>query len=358
MPYLPDGKPTNWKTIIPEKFSHCCEGSEPHVVLASLQRNWESPGNLTLRISGSWLQDFHRTGGETLLAGDKQNLACTKTQGKGAVTPQETEPDLPPKVGVAYGSEVQKRLALGTRVLAAAILEGGPWRLVSLEVAENQALHSWIMFLTSVVWEEVKLASEPFVGFCSFSSKTEAPGGDIASKYGQGILRKGELGCNLGQPRTGDRNHTLHSPRSFLPASACVWLSALMCDLYSFPIIVFMLDQVFSTNSSFSKSFHRNAFRSMKPRNWNSLQHTAKKSPHTESTLKLAPKMKRKYLCQHLSMLPSRRCLRAAVLSPPWGQPLRASWWFLPGARNASCVIWTHWIQTAIVWKPLLLSPY
>ena len=58
------------------------------------------------------------------------------------MTPQETEPDLPPKVGVTYGSEVQKRLALGTRVLAAAILEGGPWRLVSLEVAENQALHS------------------------------------------------------------------------------------------------------------------------------------------------------------------------------------------------------------------------
>ena len=81
-------------------------------------------------------------GAETLLAGDKQNLACTKTQGKGAVTPQETEPDLPPKVGVSYGSEVQEWLALGTRVLAAAILEGGPWRLVSLEVAENEALHS------------------------------------------------------------------------------------------------------------------------------------------------------------------------------------------------------------------------
>ena len=71
-----------------------------------------------------------------------------------------------------------------------------------------------------------------------------------------------------------------------------------MCDLYSFPIIIFMLDQVFSTNSSFSKSFHRNAFRSMKPRNWNSLQHSAKEGSHTESTLKLAPKMKRKYLCQ------------------------------------------------------------
>ena len=29
----------------------------------------------------------------------KQNLACTKTQGKGAVTPQETEPNLPASVG-------------------------------------------------------------------------------------------------------------------------------------------------------------------------------------------------------------------------------------------------------------------
>ena len=65
--------------------------------------------------------------GETLLAGDKQNLACTKTQGKEAVTPLETEPDLPPKVGVSYGSVGQQWLALGTRVLAAAILEGGPW---------------------------------------------------------------------------------------------------------------------------------------------------------------------------------------------------------------------------------------
>ena len=29
------------------------------------------------------------------LGGHKQNLVCTKTQGKGAVTPQETDPDLP-----------------------------------------------------------------------------------------------------------------------------------------------------------------------------------------------------------------------------------------------------------------------
>ena len=222
------------------------------------------------------------------------------------------------------------------------------------------------MFLTSLVWEEVKLASEPFLGFCSFSSKTEAPGGDIASKYGQGILWKGELGSNLGQPRTGDQNHTLHSPCSFLPSSAYVWLSALICDLCSFPIIVFMLDQAFPTNSSFSKSFlwtHRYAFRSMKPRNSNALQHTAKERSHTESTVKLAPKLKTKYLCQGpapfhaaLQSLSQGGCpvssLRAATL---W---FSQSWWFLPGALDASCVIYIHWLQTVIVWKPLLLSSY
>ena len=30
-----------------------------------------------------------------ILGGHKQNLACTRTQGKGAVTPQETESDFP-----------------------------------------------------------------------------------------------------------------------------------------------------------------------------------------------------------------------------------------------------------------------
>ena len=40
---------------------------------------------------------FHRTGKQTL-GGHKQNLVCTRTQEKGAVTPQETEPDLPVSV--------------------------------------------------------------------------------------------------------------------------------------------------------------------------------------------------------------------------------------------------------------------
>ena len=34
--YLLDGQPTNWKTIIPQRFSHCWEGSEPQVRLHNL----------------------------------------------------------------------------------------------------------------------------------------------------------------------------------------------------------------------------------------------------------------------------------------------------------------------------------
>ena len=57
---------SNLKTIIPKKFSHCCESYRPHIRLPSLgiwSRNWESPGNLTLRARRVWLQSFHRTGG-------------------------------------------------------------------------------------------------------------------------------------------------------------------------------------------------------------------------------------------------------------------------------------------------------
>ena len=66
MLYLLGGWPTNWRTIIPKKVLHSCEGSTPHIRLPSLgilPRDWESPGNLTLKASGTWLQDLHRTGG-------------------------------------------------------------------------------------------------------------------------------------------------------------------------------------------------------------------------------------------------------------------------------------------------------
>ena len=42
-------------------------------------------------------QNLHWTGKQTL-RGHKQNLVCTRTQEKGAVTTQETDPDLPVSV--------------------------------------------------------------------------------------------------------------------------------------------------------------------------------------------------------------------------------------------------------------------
>ena len=47
IPYLPGGWFTDRRTIIPKKFSHCCEGSKPHVRLPSLVTKglgipWES----------------------------------------------------------------------------------------------------------------------------------------------------------------------------------------------------------------------------------------------------------------------------------------------------------------------------
>ena len=96
-----------WRTIMPKKFSHYHEGSELRLKLPRLgiwQRDWESPGNLTLKGRGIWLQGFHRTGGgrDSTFGGHKKNLVCTKTQGKGvSVTLQETEPDLPARVGMS-----------------------------------------------------------------------------------------------------------------------------------------------------------------------------------------------------------------------------------------------------------------
>ena len=46
---------TDLRTIIPKKFLHYCEGSEPHIRLPSLairERDWESPKNLAVRASG------------------------------------------------------------------------------------------------------------------------------------------------------------------------------------------------------------------------------------------------------------------------------------------------------------------
>ena len=57
-------------------------------------------GNVYINLRGlafQSCQNFHRAR-ETDSGGHKQNLVCTRTPDKGAVTPQETDPDLPVSV--------------------------------------------------------------------------------------------------------------------------------------------------------------------------------------------------------------------------------------------------------------------
>ena len=57
-------QPTDWRTAVPKKFSHCCKSFKTTIDFPTWgwQRNRESPGNLTLKASGIWLQNSHRTG--------------------------------------------------------------------------------------------------------------------------------------------------------------------------------------------------------------------------------------------------------------------------------------------------------
>ena len=74
------------------------------------------------------------------LGGHKQNLVCTKTQEKGAVTPQETDPDLPMSV----------QASLEEAWVSSGLLQGwGCARDLLKEVA--------IVSITStIVWPQVK----------------------------------------------------------------------------------------------------------------------------------------------------------------------------------------------------------
>ena len=69
--------------------------------LGALTKGRGIPTEFTLKASGIWLQDFRRTGGtrDSSLGGHKQNLVHIKTQRKGAVTPQVTEPKPPARFG-------------------------------------------------------------------------------------------------------------------------------------------------------------------------------------------------------------------------------------------------------------------
>ena len=85
--YLQGGWPSNWRTMIPKKFSHRCKGSEPHVRLPNLgsdkgMRNplgiwpWR-PERFDFRISGGL------GGTETpLLEGSNKTLCTPRLRGK------------------------------------------------------------------------------------------------------------------------------------------------------------------------------------------------------------------------------------------------------------------------------------
>ena len=57
---------------------------------------WHKPSWRTPLTPSYSRRNLHRTG--EILEENKQNLVCTSTQEKGAVTPQETDPDLPVRV--------------------------------------------------------------------------------------------------------------------------------------------------------------------------------------------------------------------------------------------------------------------
>ena len=97
---LPSRRPTNWRTVIQRKFSHCCKSSRAYNRFSNLGfwwRDWEPPGNLTWKVSRISLQNFHRTK-ITDSWRAQENLMCTRTEEKGAVTPEETELDFPVSV--------------------------------------------------------------------------------------------------------------------------------------------------------------------------------------------------------------------------------------------------------------------
>ena len=61
------------------------------------QRDWEPPGNLTLKASGIWLQNLHKTE-ETDSWKAEAKPVHTRTQEKEAMTLQETDPEVPVSV--------------------------------------------------------------------------------------------------------------------------------------------------------------------------------------------------------------------------------------------------------------------
>ena len=116
------GQSLNWRTIISKKFSYCCKSST-HKNLGFGQRDWESSGNLTLKISGIWLQNFHRTGEAEILGRHKQKSCAHQDPGARSRKPTRDWARLPCEcLGVFGGVMGWQWPATGSGALTAVVL--------------------------------------------------------------------------------------------------------------------------------------------------------------------------------------------------------------------------------------------
>ena len=135
-------------TILPFCISFSCGWSWSQNRFPNLgiwQRDWESPGNLTLEAVGFDYRTYTGLEKQTL-GGHKQNLVRTRTQEKGAVTPQETDPDFP----------VSVQASLAEAWVGSSLLQGqGHW--VQQCVLGTFRRRSPFFFITSTIgWSQVK----------------------------------------------------------------------------------------------------------------------------------------------------------------------------------------------------------
>ena len=89
------------------------------------QRDWVSPGNLTLKLSRIWLQNFHRTGKTETHGGCKPNRVCTRTQEEVTATPTRDWARLAYVCLAVSGGDVgQQWPAMGSGALTTTVLRG------------------------------------------------------------------------------------------------------------------------------------------------------------------------------------------------------------------------------------------
>ena len=91
-------------TTISKKFLHCCEGLDPITDFSTWGSSKGAGNPQGICLSRSMDLDYRTATGlgkQRLFKGTNKSLVFTRTQGKWAVTPQETEPDLPVSLGVS-----------------------------------------------------------------------------------------------------------------------------------------------------------------------------------------------------------------------------------------------------------------